>query len=128
MRHLSDRFTESLKAPDNEGIEDVRQAIRDVYAVSAPREGAVSSSASLKLGRFIQDIQESIECLNGIKIHGTPISLRAYLLLSLYILPFIFTPNLVYNLQELLENPFDQMELDDIKLNEFEFADPAPSL
>ena len=45
MRHLSDRFTESLKAPDDEGIEDVRQAIRDVYAVSAPREGAVSSSA-----------------------------------------------------------------------------------
>jgi len=152
MRHLSSRFTESLKAPDDEGIEDVRQAIRDVYAVSAPREGAVSSSASLKLGRFIQDIQESIECLNGIKIHGTPISLRAYLLLSLYILPFIFTPNLVYNLhddprwliyllsaingfvlmslynlQELLENPFDQMGLDDIKLNEFEFADPAPS-
>ena len=152
MRHLSDRFTESLKAPDDEGIEDVRQAIRDVYVVSAPREGAVSSSASLKLGRFIQDIQESIECLNGIEIHGTPISLRAYLLLSLYILPFIFTPNLVYNLhddprwliyllsvingfvlmslynlQELLENPFDQMGLDDIKLNEFEFADPAPS-
>ena len=78
--------------------------------------------------------------------------MRAYLLLSLYILPFIFTPNLVYNLhddprwliyllsaingfvlmslynlQELLENPFDQMGLDDIKLNEFEFADPAPS-
>ena len=127
MRHLSDRFTESLKTPDGEGIEDVLPAIRDFYAVSAPREGAVSSSASLKLGRFIEDIQESIECLNGIKIHGTPISLRAYLLLSLYILPFIFTPNLVYNLQELLENPFDQMGLDDIKLNEFEFADPAPS-
>ena len=42
MRHLSSRFTESLKAPDDESIEDVRQAIRDVYAVSAPREGAVS--------------------------------------------------------------------------------------
>ena len=149
---MSDGFTESLKAPDGEGIEDVWQAIRDRYAVSAPREGAVSSSASLKLGRFILDIQESIECLNGIKIHGTPISLRAYLLLSLYILPFIFAPNLVYhldddprwltyllnaingfvlmslyNLQEFLENPFDQMGLDDIKVNEFEFADPAPS-
>ena len=149
---MSDRFTEILKTPDGEGMEDVLQAIRDVYAVSAPREGAVSSSASLKLGRFIEDIQESIECLNGIKIHGTPISLRAYLLLSLYILPFIFTPNLVhdlhddprwliyllnaingfvlisrYNLQELLENPFDQMGLYGIKLNEFEFADPAPS-
>ena len=141
-----------MKAPDDEGIEDVRQDIRDVYAVSAPREGAVPSSASLKLGRFIQDIQKSIECLNGIKIYGIPISLRAYFLLSLYILPFIFTRNLVYNLhddprwliyllsaingsvlmflynlQELLKNQFDQMGLDDIKLNAFEFADSAPS-
>ena len=89
-----------MKAPDDEGIEDVWQAIRDVYAVSAPREGAVSSSAILKLGRFIQDIEESIECLNGIKIHGTPYSLRVYPLLSQYILPFIFTRNLGYNLHD----------------------------
>ena len=74
-----------------------------------------------------------------------------YLLISLYVLPFLFTPNLVYNLhddprwliyllnaingfvlislynlQDLLEDPFDQMGLDDIKLNEFEFVEPEP--
>jgi predicted membrane chloride channel (bestrophin family) len=101
--------------------------------------------------RVIQDIQENIESLNGIKIHGTPVSLRAYLLISLYVLPFIFTPNLVYNLhddprwliyllnsingfvlislynlQDLLEDPFDQMGMDDIKLDEFEFLEPGP--
>ncbi len=88
---------------------------------------------------------------HGIKIHGTPVSLRAYLLISLYVLPFIFTPNLVYNLpddprwliyllnsingfvlislynlQDLLEDPFDQMGLDDIKLDEFAFLEPGP--
>ena len=77
---------------------------------------------------------------------------RAYLLLSIYLLPFIFTPNLVYNfhddprwlicllnaingfvlislynLQELLEDPFDQMGLDDIKLEEIRFTEPPPS-
>ena len=28
--------------------------------------------------RVIQDIQENIESLNGIKIHGTPVSLPTY--------------------------------------------------
>ena len=68
-----------------------------------------------------------------------------------HVLPFIFTPNLVYNLhddprwliyllnsingfvlislynlQDLLEDPFDQMGMDDIKLDEFEFLEPGP--
>ena len=152
MHGLSDQFTQSLKHSDPSGMDEVRRLIRQVYAISSPGNEAISSSASLKMMRVIQDIQESIESLNGIKTHGTPVSLRAYLLLSLYVLPFIFTPNLVYNLhddprwliyllntingfvlislfnlQELLEDPFDQMGLDDIKLNEFEFTEPAPS-
>lgn len=134
-------------------MDEVRGLIRKVYALSTPKNDAISGNASLKMMRVIQDIQESIESLNGIKMHGTPVSLRAYLLLSLYFLPFIFTPNLVYNLhddprwliyvlntvngfvlislynlQDLLEDPFDQMGLDDIKLNEFQFAEPRPQI
>ena len=152
MRELSDRFTQSLKDPAHAGMDEVRGLIRNIYAVSTPGNKAISTSASLKMMRVIQDIQENIESLNGIKTHGTPVSLRAYLLLSLYVLPFIFTPNLVYNLhddprwliyllntingfvlislynlQDLLEDPFDQMGLDDIKLTEFEFREPAPA-
>ena len=113
------------------------------------RNEAISGNASLKMMRVIRDIQENIESLNGIKIHRAPLSLRAYLLISLYVLPFIFPPNLVYNLhddpriyllnsingivlislcnlQDLVEEPFDQMGLDDIKLDEFEFLEPGP--
>jgi len=32
----------------------------------------------------------------------------------------------LYNLQDLLEDPFDQMGMDDIKLDEFEFLEPGP--
>ncbi len=152
MRSLSDRFTQSLKDPEHRGMGEVRGTIRRIYAVTTPRNEAISNSASLKLMRVIQDIQESIESLNGIKMHGTPVSLRAYCLLSIYLLPFIFTPNLVYNLhddprwliyalnivngfvlislynlQDLIEDPFDQMGMDDIKLDEFEFTEPVPS-
>lgn len=134
-------------------MDEVRGLIRQLYALSTPKNDAISGNASLKMMRVIQDIQENIESLNGIKMHGTPVSLRAYLLLSLYFLPFIFTPNLVYNLhddprwliyvlntvngfvlislynlQDLLEDPFDQMGLDDIKLNEFQFTEPDPQI
>ena len=151
MRQLSERFSHSLKDPEHEGMDEVRDTIRQIYAVSTPRNEAISGNASLKMMRVIQDIQENIESLNAIKIHGTPVSLRAYLLISLYVLPFIFTPNLVYNLhddprwliyllnsingfvlislynlQDLLEDPFDQMGMDDIKLDEFEFLEPGP--
>ena len=151
MRSLSEKFTLSLKDPEHQGMDEVRDIIRQIYAVSTPRNEAISGNASLKMMRVIQDIQENIESLNGIKIHGTPVSLRAYLLVSLYFLPLIFTPNLVYNLhddprwliyvlnsvngfvlislynlQDLLEDPFDQMGLDDIKLDQFEFLEPGP--
>ncbi len=153
MTELSDKFTQSLKDSEHHGMDEVRGLIRKVYALSTPKNDAISGNASLKMMRVIQDIQESIESLNGIKMHGTPVSLRAYLLLSLYFLPFIFTPNLVYNLhddprwliyvlntvngfvlislynlQDLLEDPFDQMGLDDIKLNEFQFTEPDPQI
>ncbi len=151
MRSLSEKFTLSLKDPERQGMDEVRDIIRQIYAVSTPRNEAISGNASLKMMRVIQDIQENIESLNGIKIYGTPVSLRAYLLVSLYFLPLIFTPNLVYNLhddprwliyvlnsingfvlislynlQDALEDPFDQMGLDDIKLDEFEFLEPGP--
>ena len=78
------------------------------------RNVAIPGNASLKMMRVIQDIQENIESLNGIKIHGAPVSLCVYLLISLC------------NLQDLVEEPFDQMGLDDIKLDEFEFLEPGP--
>ncbi|MBR9796458.1 MAG: hypothetical protein GYB45_10420, partial [Gammaproteobacteria bacterium] len=87
MRQLSERFTYSLKDPEHKGMDEVRDTIRQIYAVSTPRNEAISGNASLKMMRVIQDIQENIESLNGIKIHGTPVSLRAYLLISLYVLP-----------------------------------------
>ena len=81
--------------------------------------------------------------LNGIRIHGTPISLRVYCLIFIFISPFLFSSNqffvsesfnselfstiisltisfilmALYNVQEYIENPFDQKGLDDLKIN-----------
>ena len=89
----------------------------------------------------------SMEKLNGIKLHNTPISLRRYCLIFIYISPFLFNTKLIskdqfqifigfdlpvsvlfsmlisfilmalYNIQDYIENPFDQKGLDDLKID-----------
>ena len=146
MNALSEAFIHGLRDKSNKEIEEVRDQIRKVYHYVDTNRKSVSNNTSLKLIRLVRDIQESIEVLNGYKIHGTPVSLRAYCLIFIYILPFIFSPTLVhnlsehpvwltytlsvlhgfilmslYNLQAHIEDPFDQIGLDDIKLVEFQF-------
>jgi hypothetical protein len=107
----------------------------------------ISNGVALKIIRFLKDVNESIENTVGLKLHGTPISLRAYCLVFIYVFPFVFIPTLIndlgdssqwivymlgaihgfilislYNAQDDMEDPFDQVGLDDIKLEEFQFA------
>ncbi len=86
----------------------------------------------------------------GLKLHGPPMGLRACCLLFICVFPFIFIPTLIndlntsapvlvyalamihgfilislYNVQDAMEDPFDQVGLDDIKLEEFHFEKNA---
>lgn len=98
----------------------------------------------------------SAEKLRGTKIHETPISLRKYCLIFIYLSPFLYDSQLgvgqssfdhtletvislffsllisfvlmaLYNVQEYIENPFDQKGLDDLKIDEME-VNPWESL
>lgn len=97
--------------------------------------------------RFMSDLHESIENLLAIHTHRTPISLKAYCKVFIYIFPFIYAPIIInnigpdkphwityfivilsefilislYNIQDYLEYPFDKEGLDDIKLESFKF-------
>ena len=86
----------------------------------------------------------SAEKIRGIKIHGTPISLKKYCLLFIYFSPFLYNSQstlndfdwslfspiplmfsmvisfvlmTLYNVQDYIENPFDQKGLDDLKIS-----------
>lgn len=98
-----------------------------------------------KVIRFMKDMHESVENLNAIHIHRTPISLKAYCLVFINIFPFIYTPTIImnvgstqpiwivygivvltqfilislYNIQNQLEYPFDSVGIDDINLENF---------
>ena len=89
--------------------------------------------------------------LRGLKIHPTPISLRKYCLIFIFLSPLIYNTQLVsqnisssfisetfisllmsiivsfilialYNVQDYIENPFDQKGLDDLKLSKMDVS------
>ena len=98
-----------------------------------------------KIFRFLKDVLDSADNLIGIHSHRTPISLKAYCLIFIYIFPIIYTPTIInkigidnpswltffvvilsefilislYNIQDQMEYPFDDEGLDDIKLKLF---------
>ena len=94
----------------------------------------------------MKDVHQGTENVMAINRHRTPISLRAYCLLFIYIFPVIYIPAFLhdidketpqyilylitgfkafilislYNVQDHMEHPFDQDGLDDIRLKDFE--------
>ena len=98
-----------------------------------------------KILRFVRDLHLSIENLIAVHTHRTPISLKAYCLIFIYIFPTVYTPTIInkigidnphtityfiiilsefilislYNIQDQMEYPFDKDGLDDIKLDYF---------
>jgi hypothetical protein len=146
LESVSILFFAALKGQEYDSSK-VRAEIDGVYQVLKVHRSAISGGTALKIIRFLKDVHESIENTVGLKMHGTPISLRAYCLVFIFVFPFIFIPTLVndvgvdkpwllywlsaihgfilislYNVQDAMENPFDQIGLDDIKLEEFHFS------
>ena len=117
------------------------------YGFIQPEEGGpdvfVHVSAVERAG--LNDLHEGFENLHAINIHRTPVSLKAYCLIFIYIFPLIYSPNILfnlkegtpvavvyfivlltqfilvtlYNIQDQLEYPFDDDGPDDIKLENF---------
>lgn len=98
-----------------------------------------------RIFRYMNDLQEGFENVHAINIHRTPKALKAYCLIFIYIFPFIYAPTIVYNIgatenawvvyfivvvteyilislyniQDQIEYPFDDIGVDDIKLENF---------
>ncbi len=95
--------------------------------------------------RFLKDSIDSADNLIAIHRHRTPISLKAYCLMFVYIFPLVYTPTIIfkigvenpqyltyfivvlsefilislYNIQDQMEYPFDKEGTDDIDLEIF---------
>ncbi|NKI31425.1 hypothetical protein HCU67_05675 [Muricauda sp. DJ-13] len=131
----------------NADVQDVDSHINSVYQFIIDNKESIGKSVREKMFRFMSDLHEAIDNLFAIHTHRTPISLKAYCKVFIYIFPAIYSPTIIfhigkghdqfiayfvvvltefilislYNIQDHLEYPFDNKGLDDIKLEGFKF-------
>ncbi len=132
-------------ASQDKSLTKVDKSINQVYEFVIDKNDTISRQIRDKVFRFMKDMHECVENLNAIHIHRTPISLKAYCLVFIYIFPFIYAPEIIknvgefqpqwivygvvfitqfilislYNIQNQLEYPFDNVGIDDIDLQNF---------
>jgi hypothetical protein len=139
----------SYLGPEPLPIESLRADVSKVNDMLIHMNNKVKINGLLKVLGFMRDVHIGIENTAAIKLHRTPTSIRAYCLLFIYLYPIIYVPSILYrlnessslndswilyslsivssfilislfNVQEQLENPFDQDGIDDIKLETFD--------
>jgi len=124
---------------------DLDDVIDKIYKFIDEKHELFSGKIRDKVFRFMNDVHESIENLHAIHTHRTPISLKAYCKIFIYMFPLIYAPTIInnigyetpqwftyfivtvtefilislYNIQDQLEFPFDDVGLDDIQLESF---------
>ena len=129
----------------NEKMSALDEIIEKVYNFVTLHNERIPRQIRDRVFRFMKDMHESIENLHAIHIHRTPISLKAYCEVFIYIFPLIYAPTIIsnlgefapdwityfvviltefilislYNIQRQLEYPFDSIGMDDINLENF---------
>jgi hypothetical protein len=141
---ISDDFMEYLSGDSYETTK-IDQNMAALFDFIQENSEMISGGARQKIFRFMKDVHEGQENLIAVHTHRTPISLKAYCLIFIYIFPLVYTPTIInkigfdnpgwvtyfivalsefilislYNIQDQMEYPFDEDGLDDIKLNNF---------
>jgi len=141
---ISEKTIEHLSGSDH-STKELDDVVNKVYLFIIANTDVLPKSLKDKVIRFMNDLHEGIENLHAIHTHRTPISLKAYCLIFIYIFPIIYAPTIInkvgldttiwityfvvvlsefilislYNIQDDMEYPFDNKGLDDINLNNF---------
>ena len=149
---LQNLFIDYLKNPLSENdYKDVRLKRKEVFLILDSYKNFYNEREKDSLIRVKNELFQSAEKLRGIKIHATPISLRKYCLVFIYLSPFLFNTQLIvektsfgfglesiislsisvvvsfilialYNVQDYIEKPCDQEGLDDLKISEMDVS------
>ena len=143
-------LVEYIKSPNENGKFDLlRKKRKTILILIDSYKHLFNEREKDSLIRVKNELFLSAEKLRGTKILETPISLRKYCLIFIYLSPLLYDSQLVlsqpaldfnietvisllfsllvsfvlmalYNVQEYIENPFDQNGLDDLKIDEME--------
>ncbi len=145
LTEVNNELFDQLKSKDEEKTEKFDQSMQKIYNFIEKKQEIISGGNRDKIFRFLKDVIESSNNLFAIHAHRTPVSLKAYCLIFIYIFPVVYTPTIInkigfenpswltffivilsefilislYNIQDQMEYPFDDEGLDDIKFNLF---------
>ena len=152
LARISDETVKHLK-DNEENVEAVDQAIHEFHTHITELEEFIPRRIKDRIFRYMNDMQEGFENVFAINIHRTPRALKAYCLIFIYIFPLIYAPTIIYNIgathsdlvvyfvvvvtefilialyniQDHMEYPFDDIGVDDIKLENFQLHRKAYS-
>ncbi|WP_339625691.1 hypothetical protein [uncultured Maribacter sp.] len=144
LENIENKTLLHLKSQQGD-IKNLDNEVNKVYNFIHSRRETTPKGLKDKLFKYLCDLHEAIDNLNGIHVHRTPVSLKAYCKVFIYIFPLIYSPTIIYNIgieynpwavyfvvvltefilislyniQDDLEYPFDDKGLDDIKLDHF---------
>jgi predicted membrane chloride channel (bestrophin family) len=130
---------------NSENTHNLDQVIDKVHLFILSNTENINTKLRDRLLRFMNDLHEALENLIAIKVHRTPLSLKAYCKIFIYLFPIVYAPTIIshvgmvvhpaftyfiviltqfilitlYNIQDQLEYPFDNHGPDDIKLGVF---------
>jgi hypothetical protein len=144
LENISEELVIHLRKPDD-GADAIDAAIDELQLFVTHLKDDIPSKIRDRIFRYLNDLQEGFENVHAINIHRTPKALKAYCLIFIYVFPFIYAPTIVYNIgatesagvvyfivvvtefilislyniQDQMEYPFDNIGVDDIKLENF---------
>lgn len=157
------KMPDELKADSNQVLQELNDALfghlntknedtsgydiklKAAFDFITTNKETISNGTREKIYRFFRDVMDSADNLIAIHSHRTPVSLKAYCLIFIYIFPVVYTPTIInkiglenpswltffivvlsefilislYNIQDQMEHPFDDEGLDDIKFKIF---------
>ena len=85
---ISEKTIEHLSGNDH-NTKELDDAVNKVYLFIIANTDVLPKSLKDKVIRFMNDLHEGIENLHAIHTHRTPVSLKAYCLIFIYIFPII---------------------------------------
>ena len=144
LREISDNMMSHLSDGDYK-TDKLDASINKVSEFIVFKDTLISRGLRDKVFRYLNDLHESVENLHAIHIHRTPVSLKAYCEFFIYIFPLIYVPAILfkvgddssrwvtilivmfsefilislYNIQDQMEYPFDDVGMDDVNLEIF---------
>ena len=135
---------------DIDNFQRIRQKRKNIFKEIISYKDLYNEREKDSLIATKNEIFLCMEKLNGLKLHSTPVSLRRYCLIFIYLSPFLFNTKLItegqfemslgidlpvsilfsitisfilmalYNIQDYIENPFDQKGLDDLQIDQMQ--------